>query len=182
MPAKQMSCSCNWSGSRKFSDEPHSWSVIGLCVTPFSLSRAWNSTMASRSGMTNPTWSRPVRKMLPRPSMLLRSTLTFVLLGALAACSSDPSPASTTPPGAGPPVAAPSSEASPDFGPLADVIERERLRVEAAGAVVVVQQHGKTVFSRSFGDESLTEKTLFRVNSIAKVWTAAAAMKLVEEG
>jgi CubicO group peptidase (beta-lactamase class C family) len=69
-----------------------------------------------------------------------------------------------------------------DFAPLADIVEAERVKLGAPGVVVVVQIDGKTVFSRSFGDPALKTSTLFRASSIAKVWTAATALRLAADG
>jgi hypothetical protein len=47
--------------SRKLRAEPHSWSVIGLCLTPLSFRLVSYASSAARSGMTKPMWSGPVR-------------------------------------------------------------------------------------------------------------------------
>lgn len=73
------------------------------------------------------------------------------------------------------------------FAPLAATIEAERIKLGAPGAVVIVRKDGETAFARGFGtnadsDKPLRTSTLFRVSSTAKVWTAIAALRLVDEG
>lgn len=56
------------------------------------------------------------------------------------------------------------------------------------GAAMVVIEHGKTVIVKGYGVRSVedpipvTEKTLFRLGSTAKVFTALAAARLAEQG
>jgi CubicO group peptidase (beta-lactamase class C family) len=56
------------------------------------------------------------------------------------------------------------------------------------GAIVLVQQHGKPVYSRSFGwrgpgkTAAMTPDTIFRLYSMSKPVTSVAAMMLVEDG
>ena len=57
-----------------------------------------------------------------------------------------------------------------------------------AGAIVLIQQHGKPVFHESFGVQDvvskapITDKTIFRLASMSKSITAIASMQLLEEG
>src|SRR4051812_43246468 len=54
------------------------------------------------------------------------------------------------------------------------------------GAVVLVQQHGRPVYSGSFGRrdgrQPMTGDTIFRLYSMSKPITSVAAMMLVEDG
>jgi len=68
-------------------------------------------------------------------------------------------------------------------------LEAELRERDVPGAVLVVVRHGKPVFSRGFGHADLgravpvdPERTLFRVASVSKLFTATAAMQLVERG
>src|SRR5882757_64060 len=57
-----------------------------------------------------------------------------------------------------------------------------------AGAIVLIQQHGKPVYHESFGvqdvvsKEPITDKTIFRLFSMTKAITSVVAMKLLEDG
>jgi CubicO group peptidase (beta-lactamase class C family) len=57
-----------------------------------------------------------------------------------------------------------------------------------AGAIVLIQQHGKPVYHESFGVQDvvskapITDKTIFRLFSMTKAITSVAAMKLIEDG
>ncbi len=57
-----------------------------------------------------------------------------------------------------------------------------------AGAIVLIQQHGKPVYHESFGVQDvvskapITDKTIFRLFSMTKAITSIAAMKLIEDG
>jgi CubicO group peptidase (beta-lactamase class C family) len=57
-----------------------------------------------------------------------------------------------------------------------------------AGAIVLIQQHGKPVYHESFGVQDvvskapLTDKTIFRLFSMTKAITAVVSMQLLEEG
>ena len=59
---------------------------------------------------------------------------------------------------------------------------------QIAGAVVLIQQHGKPVFMQSFGVRDpatgvpMTSDTIFRIYSMSKPITSVAAMMLVEQG
>ena len=56
------------------------------------------------------------------------------------------------------------------------------------GAIVLIKQHGKTVYDQSFGVQDMeskapiTERTIFRLFSMTKAITSVAAMALVDEG
>jgi CubicO group peptidase (beta-lactamase class C family) len=57
-----------------------------------------------------------------------------------------------------------------------------------AGALVLIQQHGKPVYHESFGVQDvvskapITDQTIFRLFSMTKAITSVAAMALVDEG
>ena len=57
-----------------------------------------------------------------------------------------------------------------------------------AGAIVLIQQHGKPVYHESFGvqdvasKEPITDKTIFRLFSMTKAISSVVAMTLVEDG
>lgn len=57
-----------------------------------------------------------------------------------------------------------------------------------AGAIVLIQQHGKPVYHESFGVQDvvsktpITDKTIFRLFSMSKAITSVAAMTLIEDG
>jgi CubicO group peptidase (beta-lactamase class C family) len=56
------------------------------------------------------------------------------------------------------------------------------------GAIVLIQQHGKPVYQKSFGVQDvvskapITDKTIFRLFSMTKVITAVVSMQLLQEG
>jgi CubicO group peptidase (beta-lactamase class C family) len=56
------------------------------------------------------------------------------------------------------------------------------------GAIVLIQQHGKSVYHQSFGVQDvtskapITDKTIFRLFSMTKAITAVVSMQLLEEG
>jgi CubicO group peptidase (beta-lactamase class C family) len=56
------------------------------------------------------------------------------------------------------------------------------------GAIVLIQQHGKTVYHEFFGVQDvvskapMTDKTIFRLFSMTKAITAVVSMQLLEEG
>src|SRR5579872_3582724 len=57
-----------------------------------------------------------------------------------------------------------------------------------AGAVLLIQQHGRPVLSESFGlrdveqRQAMTSDTIFRLYSMSKAITSVAAMMLVDDG
>ena len=57
-----------------------------------------------------------------------------------------------------------------------------------AGAIVLIQQHGKPVYHESFGVQDvvsktpITDKTIFRLSSLTKAITSVVAMQLIEDG
>ena len=57
-----------------------------------------------------------------------------------------------------------------------------------AGAIVLIQQHGKPVYHETFGVQDvvtkapITDKTIFRLFSMTKAITSVVAMQLIEDG
>src|ERR1700737_3933568 len=57
-----------------------------------------------------------------------------------------------------------------------------------AGAILVIQQHGKPVYHESFGVQDvvtkapITDKTIFRLYSMSKAITSVVAVQLIEDG
>src|ERR1700682_2089913 len=57
-----------------------------------------------------------------------------------------------------------------------------------AGALLLIQQHGKPVYHESFGVQDvvtqapITDKTIFRLSSLTKVITSVVAMQLIQDG
>jgi CubicO group peptidase (beta-lactamase class C family) len=76
-------------------------------------------------------------------------------------------------------------------GKLAKIGEFFRDQIAAGkipGAVVLIQQHGKPVYSEAFGVQDVVSKkpmsdtTIFRLHSMTKAVTSVAAMMLIEQG
>jgi CubicO group peptidase (beta-lactamase class C family) len=71
---------------------------------------------------------------------------------------------------------------------VGDYFRNEVATGKIPGAVVLIQQHGKPVFSEPFGVRDvttkapMTEDTIFRLYSMSKPVTSVAAMMLVDEG
>jgi CubicO group peptidase (beta-lactamase class C family) len=71
---------------------------------------------------------------------------------------------------------------------VADYFRDEIAAGRLAGAVVLVQQHGRAVLQQSFGVRDvathvpMTADTIFRIYSMSKPITAAAVMMLVDDG
>jgi CubicO group peptidase (beta-lactamase class C family) len=57
-----------------------------------------------------------------------------------------------------------------------------------AGALLLIQQHGKPVYHESFGVQDvvtqapITDKTIFRLSSLTKTITSVVAMQLIQDG
>jgi len=57
-----------------------------------------------------------------------------------------------------------------------------------AGALLLIQQHGKPIYHESFGVQDvatqapITDKTIFRLSSLTKVITSVVAMQLIQDG
>jgi len=71
---------------------------------------------------------------------------------------------------------------------VSDYIRNEVATGKIPGAILLIQQHGKPVFSENFGvrdiatELSMSADTIFRLYSMSKPITSAAAMMLVEDG
>src|SRR5882724_7968704 len=71
---------------------------------------------------------------------------------------------------------------------VGDYFRNEVATGKIPGAVVLIQQHGKPVFSETFGVRDvttkvpMTEDTIFRLYSMSKPLTSVAAMMLVDDG
>ena len=130
-----------------------------------------------------------------RPGARAARTATAVglvagVLVALAGCGSPPAP--TTPAPAAPVPAAPLTPADVDAY-LDGMLPAALDRTEIAGAAVTVVHDGQVLASRGYGYADSgsdggaprpvdPDRTLFRVGSVSKVFTAAAVLQLVEQG
>src|SRR5258708_6969174 len=98
-------------------------------------------------------------------------------------------------PSAGPGLAAAAAKARPaaEFSRprldhISDFFMHEVAAEKIAGAIVSIQRHGRSVYFKAFGVRDvatkapMTSDTIFRLYSMSKPITAAAAMTLVEEG
>jgi len=71
---------------------------------------------------------------------------------------------------------------------VSDFFRNEVATGKIAGALVLIQQHGKPVFHESFGVQDvaskapISDKTIFRLFSMTKAITSVVAVKLVEDG
>ncbi|MBR0798190.1 beta-lactamase family protein [Bradyrhizobium jicamae] len=71
---------------------------------------------------------------------------------------------------------------------VSDYIRNEIAAGKLAGAILLLQQHGKPVYSENFGvrdvatELSMSADTIFRLYSMSKPITSVTAMMLVEEG
>ncbi|QWG25282.1 beta-lactamase family protein [Bradyrhizobium sediminis] len=81
------------------------------------------------------------------------------------------------------------SSFSPDkLTRVGEFIRNEVATGKIAGAVMLIQQHGRPVFFESFGvrdvesGRPMTADTIFRIYSMSKAVTSVAAMLLVEDG
>jgi CubicO group peptidase (beta-lactamase class C family) len=147
---------------------------------------------------------RPERRPLSHPRQRGRRGLAAlatlgllavtVAAGAPSAAAAGSSAAGPTPP---PPISAPAGEHplnQPDVDAWLDGLLPVALEsTDIAGAVVTVVDDGKVVTTRGYGhsDTGTTggeavpvdpESTLFRPGSVSKLFTATAAMQLVESG
>jgi N-acyl-D-amino-acid deacylase len=123
-----------------------------------------------------------------------KALMTGLLVAAsLAAC--DNAPVGVTPPPVSPPVAPPaqpeipiSGAAVPGMGSYDQIIPGFMRKYAIPGGAVAVLRDGKLIYARGFGYADVENKTpvqpdaLFRIASVSKPITAAAVMKLVEEG
>jgi CubicO group peptidase (beta-lactamase class C family) len=118
------------------------------------------------------------------------ATIRIASLAVLLSCVDAP----TTPP-VFPPVAPPAQPEIPITGAAVPGMEsydqtiRDFMRkLSIPGGAVAVMRDGKLIYARGFGYADVENKTLvqpdalFRIASVSKTITAAAIMKLVEEG
>src|SRR5690349_139935 len=117
-----------------------------------------------------------------------RALMTGLLVAAsLAACDKDTPPFS--PPPVTPPAEIPITGAAvPGMESYDQVIPSFMRTYAVPGAAVAVMRDGKLIYARGFGYADVESKTvvqpdaLFRIASMSKPITAAAVMKLVEDG
>src|SRR2546425_6436607 len=74
------------------------------------------------------------------------------------------------------------------LGKVDGIIEDLRQQKKLVGATVMITRHGKVVYFKTFGkmdleaDKPMREDTIFRIYSMSKAITTAAALMLYEEG
>jgi CubicO group peptidase (beta-lactamase class C family) len=74
------------------------------------------------------------------------------------------------------------------LAPIADFINGEVAAQRIPGAIVLVQQHGKPLYLKCFGQRDpdkgtpMTEDAIFPIHSVTKTITSVAAMMLVDRG
>src|SRR5215813_4291654 len=89
---------------------------------------------------------------------------------------------------AGPPSTGPHSFSAAGLEQVSRYIRNEIATGMIPGAILLIQQHGKPVYSENFGvrdiatELSMSADTIFRLYSMSKAVTSVAAMMLVEEG
>ena len=122
--------------------------------------------------------------------MNVNKTIPVACLAVLLSCAGEP----TSPPGT-PPVAPPgqleipiSGAAVPGMASYDQTITDFMRKHAIPGGAVAVLRDGKLIYARGFGYADVENKmpvqpdALFRIASVSKPITAAAIMKLVEEG
>ena len=115
----------------------------------------------------------------------------IVCLAVLLGCGGEP----TAPPAVTPPVTPPAQPEIPVSGTAVSgmasfdqAVTAFMRKLSIPGGAVAVMRDGKLIYARGFGYADVEKKTLvqpdalFRVASVSKTITAAAIMKLVEEG
>jgi CubicO group peptidase (beta-lactamase class C family) len=71
---------------------------------------------------------------------------------------------------------------------VGEFFRNEVVTGKIAGAIVLIQQHGKPVYHESFGVQDvvskapITDKTIFRLSSLTKAITSVVAMQLIQDG
>jgi CubicO group peptidase (beta-lactamase class C family) len=84
--------------------------------------------------------------------------------------------------------AAPSTFSSEKLAQVGDYIRNQIASRKIPGAILLIQQHGRSVYFENFGVRDvatglpMTADTIFRIYSMSKSITSVAAMMLVEEG
>src|SRR3954447_2803310 len=87
-----------------------------------------------------------------------------------------------------PPTAAVPTFSRAALDRIGDYIQSEVTAKKIPGAVMLIQQHGKPVYLKSFGvrdpetGEPMTPDTIFQIYSMSKAVTSVAAMMLVDDG
>ncbi len=90
--------------------------------------------------------------------------------------------------GAESPAPSPSAPSASKLERISDYIRHEIVTGKIPGAIMLIQQHGKPVYSESFGvrdtvgKRPMTANTIFRLYSMSKPITSVAIMMLVEDG
>jgi CubicO group peptidase (beta-lactamase class C family) len=113
--------------------------------------------------------------------LLRHAALTLALLGAIAGASPDRARAE-------PALPAESGFSQEKLARVGDYFRNEVATGKIPGADILIQQHGRPVYSESFGlrdvatGQKMTPDTIFRLYSMSKPITSVAAMMLVEEG
>jgi CubicO group peptidase (beta-lactamase class C family) len=80
------------------------------------------------------------------------------------------------------------AETTPDWSELEKTVREEMAATGTPGAAMAVIRDGRVVFSRGFGvanvetGEPVRPETLFRLASVTKMFTAATALTLVDQG
>ena len=65
---------------------------------------------------------------------------------------------------------------------LHELFNEQLLNVECFGGAAAVIRGGEVIFNESFGDARFNEKSIYRLASVTKIFTATAIMKLHGEG
>ena len=119
----------------------------------------------------------------------LRAGAAALAIIALAACGSNPGEGPTTPNVPGTPDVMPlSGNAVPGMTSVDSVIVDLMTRWDIPGGAVGIVRDGRLVYARGFGYADVAAQSvtapdaLFRIASVSKPVTAAAVLKLVEEG
>src|SRR5690242_6970454 len=82
----------------------------------------------------------------------------------------------------------PRSFSAEGLAKVSDYIRNEVATGKISGAILLIQQHGRPVYSENFGvrdiatELSMSADTIFRLYSMSKPITSVAAMMLVEDG
>jgi CubicO group peptidase (beta-lactamase class C family) len=112
----------------------------------------------------------------------LRPAATIALLALAAAPAAINSAAAETP------IVAPATFSQEKLGRIGDYFRNEIAAGKIPGAVVLIQQHGRPVYSQYFGVRDviarlpMTADVIFRLYSMSKPITSVAAMMLVDDG
>jgi CubicO group peptidase (beta-lactamase class C family) len=86
------------------------------------------------------------------------------------------------------PTGAPRTFSAEGLAKVSDYVRNEIATGKIPGAILLIQQHGKPVYSENFGvrdvatELSMSADTIFRLYSMSKPITSVAAMMLVEDG